>query len=160
MNQKKERLIAIKKLIARERIVNQDELLLKLNREGFSVTQATLSRDLKRLGAARIPDARRGYIYVLSQKDPELEISGSENGTLLSGFISMGFSNNFGVIKTLPGYASGIALLIDKQNRYEILGTIAGDDTILVIPSEGATKKDIINALTEMEPDLAGRLES
>ncbi len=160
MNQKKERLLAIKKLIARERIVNQDELLLKLNREGFSITQATLSRDLKRLGAARIPDARRGYIYVLSQKDPELEISGSENSTLLSGFISIGFSSNFGVIKTLPGYASGIALFIDKQNRHEILGTIAGDDTILVIPSEGATRRDIVNALAEMEPDLAGRLEN
>lgn len=157
MRAKTTRLLAIKKIISSEKIGSQEELLVKLNEEGFIVTQATLSRDLKNLQAARIPDPEMGYIYALNPHTNRSDDKDSliDNKMLITGFLSIGFSGNFAVIRTLPGYANGIAIMIDKHNRHEILGTVAGDDTILVIPSEGATRMDIINALSVIEPRLS-----
>ncbi len=158
MKPRKTRLLIIKKIISNEKIGSQDELLTRMAREGFIVTQATLSRDLKKLQAGRKFDPEKGYIYALTYPGSENIIekgTPKDNEALLAGFLSIGFSGNFAVIKTLPGYASGIALMIDRHNRHEILGTIGGDDTILIIPADGATKIDLINALSVMEPKLS-----
>jgi transcriptional regulator of arginine metabolism len=73
----------------------------------------------------------------------------------LNGFVSIEFAWHMGVIRTLPGYASSIASAIDNMEAYQIIGTVAGDDTILIIPREGATKEDIINMLTRLIPEIA-----
>ncbi len=157
MKAKTTRLLAIKKIISSEKIGRQEELLTKLKEEGFIITQATLSRDLKNLQASRFPDPEMGYIYVLTPPTDQSKDKNSpgQDKMLLAGFLSIGFSSNLAVIRTLPGYAHGIAIMIDKHNRHEILGTVAGDDTVLVIPAEGATRMDIINALSVMEPKLS-----
>ena len=72
--------------------------------------------------------------------------------------ISIKFSNNFGVIRTKSAYASSIASLIDSHAPYEILGTIAGDDTILIIPVEGVSPQDVKNALIMIMPELEGKI--
>ena len=158
MKNKTQRLLEIKKIISAEKISSQEELLKKLEKSGLNYTQATLSRDLKFLKVNRVADQEKGYIYQLpaSQKsDDHKDIS--EDFAFL-GFKSLKFSNNFGVIKTLPGYAPGIASLIDSLDLFEILGTIAGDDTILLIPNEGISKHDIINSLTLSIPALKEQL--
>lgn len=143
MSTKKERLDAICRIIQAEVVSNQDELLRHLNISGFPVTQATLSRDIKQLKVAKVHDGNGNYVYRLpdysalmqpvkeqTQQHPNIE-----------------FSGNLAVIKTRPGYAMGIASDIDTHSPHEILGTIAGDDTILIIPREGISRERIVEAL-------------
>ena len=77
---------------------------------------------------------------------------------LADGFRDLRFSGNLAVMRTQPGYASSIAAVIDKSETWEILGTIAGDDTILIVLKEGITKSDLINILISIMPNLEGRI--
>ena len=114
----------------------------RLNQEGFSVTQATLSRDIRSLKVIKVHGANGSYAYKL----PSPQASDmAKDEALRPGRIE--FSGNLAVIKTRPGYAMGLASDIDDQAPREILGTIAGDDTILVIPREGYAREDVALAL-------------
>ncbi len=150
MRDRNERLMAIRRLINGSNISSQEELLALLERQGFSMTQATLSRDLKYLKVAKMPDSERGYIYMLTERqlnDP------SENEDIpITGFVSIDFAKGMAIMKTLPGHASSIAYALDNLNSYEIAGTIAGDDTILIIPRDGVTKGDLTNLLKTKMP--------
>lgn len=147
------RLLEIRKLISTGNIGTQEELLQKLERKGFKYTQATLSRDLKFLKVGRKADPKKGMVYVLPEETEENEAA-LEEVRGKSGFLSLEFSHNLGVIKTIPGFASGLAYLIDHHHPYEILATIAGDDTILVIGREGVKKSDIQKALELIIPEI------
>ena len=100
-----------------------------LEKRGFELTQATLSRDLKYLKVAKMPDGKTGYVYILPDKDQALEEAGF-SGPGFSGMISVVFAQGMAVLKTLPGHASSLAYSIDTLDAYEIAGTLAGDDTI------------------------------
>ncbi len=154
MKTKVQRLSAIKKIVKTEKISSQDELLKKLNKEGYQLTQATLSRDLKYLRVGKIPDDRIGYIYKLpgEERDQEREIK--TEGFPLNGFVSLEFGSGLGVMKTLPGYASSLASAIDQTHPFEILGTVAGDDTILIVPRDGASRNDVSNKLAGLFPEF------
>ncbi|MCF8345595.1 MAG: arginine repressor [Bacteroidales bacterium] len=156
MKERNSRLMAIRRLITRENISSQEELLSMLEKQGFSMTQATLSRDLKYLKVAKMPDSDRGYIYMLTERqlnDP------SENSELpITGFVSIDFARGMAVMKTLPGHASSIAYALDNLNSYEIAGTIAGDDTILIIPRDGVVKRDLMNLLKTKMPGFSNDL--
>ncbi len=146
------RLLEISKLIKNHKIGNQEELLAMLNEKGFSYTQATLSRDLKALKAGKIADEERGHIYALPGDEVKIYTGDEIKGAVNKGYLSIEYSANMAVIKTLPGFASGIALRIDSLKAFEILGTIAGDDTILVISREGISRQDLHNMLTREIP--------
>ncbi len=158
MKNKTERLLAIKNIIGSKKISSQDELLNLLEDQGLNYTQATLSRDLKFLKVNKIADPEKGYIYELPDQHLNLTSDLAESHAA-QGFVSIQFSNRLGVIKTMPGYASSIASLIDKSNPFEIVGTIAGDDTILIIPHENVTEKDVINTLVLIIPELKDKLD-
>jgi transcriptional regulator of arginine metabolism len=160
MSSKTKRLLAIKKIIGTMKIGSQEELLKTLNEKGFLLTQATLSRDLKFLKVGKISDFEKGYIYFFPDgNEPPMKKSvDTKENFPVNGFISIKFSHNLGVIRTKAGYASGIASLIDNSFLYEILGTIAGDDTILVIPVEGVKPQDVKNALAIIMPELEGKI--
>jgi len=158
MKNKTQRLLEIKNIISKEKISNQEELLHKLKGVGLNYTQATLSRDLKFLKVSRIIDEGKGYIYQLPNSTRTQDEKKLNKNVPMVGFKSLNFANNLGVIKTIPGYASGIASLIDNLNLFEVLGTIAGDDTILIIPNEGITNQDVINSLLVSIPDLKGKI--
>ena len=152
---KVKRHIAIQDIITKYKISGQEELLLRLKKKGFLLTQATLSRDLKFLKVARISDHKEGYIYVLPQ-DMNKNISSTQHEKMQAENIkSVEFSYNLCVIQTAAGFASVVALKIDNLDLYEVLGTIAGDDTILVIPREGVLKRDLINVLIMRIPELS-----
>ena len=157
---KSDRHLAIQKIIAEGRISSQEKLLELLRDKGFNLTQATLSRDLKLMRVAKIADGSEGYIYLMpGQGNPDNESRDPERINFLAdGFQGIQFSGNLSVIRTLPGYASSIAAVIDKANPWEILGTIAGDDTILVILREGVTRNEIIQTLRRIMPFLKTRL--
>jgi transcriptional regulator of arginine metabolism len=149
--QKKKRLLKIIELVQDHSLGNQEELLALLRTEGFDVTQATLSRDIKQLKIVKSTDSKGSYIYTVSRGYfHNSKLSNVEEDFNIQGFLSLNFSDNLAVIKTRPGYAMGIASDIDSQISYAILGTIAGDDTILLIPREGFNRIQIINALKEL----------
>lgn len=142
MSTKKERLDAICRIIREEAIGNQEELLNKLNDSGFSVTQATLSRDIRQLKVAKVHAEDGNYVYRLPEQTSALRV-----GKEAESHPKIEFSYHLAVVRTRPGYAMGIASDIDSHQPEEILATIAGDDTILVIPRENISREAIIRAL-------------
>ena len=117
MSTKKERLDAICRIIQTEKIGNQEELLKQLENSGFQVTQATLSRDIKQLKVIKVHDGDGNYVYRLPDYSAE------------------------------PGSASSVAAALDSALPEGVLGSIAGDDTILIIPREGISRDKIVKAL-------------
>ena len=151
---KVKRLTVIQEIIGKYKIGSQDELLQRLEKKGFSLTQATLSRDLKYLKVGKISDAQNEYVYVLPHNVTKTTVVDNNDFMPVANIKSIEFSHNQGVIKTAPGFANGVALKIDNLGLYEILGTIAGDDTILIIIREGFTKRDVLNVLVNKIPAL------
>ncbi|KPK82073.1 MAG: hypothetical protein AMS27_14920 [Bacteroides sp. SM23_62_1] len=155
MKTKTQRILAIRNILEKQRISSQEELIKQLRKKGFHLTQATLSRDLKFIRAGRIPDPEKGYVYFIPSGRGEQENILIKDNFPLNGFLSIDFAWHLGVLKTMPGYANSIASAIDRMDSYNILGTVAGDDTILIIPREGVTRNDVLNELTRLIPDLA-----
>lgn len=119
----------IKNLISSQEIFNQTQLVKAMKQKGIKSTQATLSRDLTELGVVRIPTAN-GLIYRLSATGDETALK----YRVAEEIISVTGNESVIVVKTYPGRAQGVAVFIDKQNDLDTLGTIGGDDTIIVIP--------------------------
>lgn len=143
----------IRRLIANSNISSQDELMKLLVKKGYELTQATLSRDLKYLRVAKMPNENEDYVYILPDKEQSVdgtELAGNNFGVL----VSIDFAQGLAVLKTLPGHAGSIAYNIDHLNAYEVGGTIAGDDTILLIPRDGVSRGDLVNMLKMRMPGL------
>ena len=157
MKVKNNRLEALRLIISSQQLGSQDELLNALQKEGFKLTQATLSRDLKQLKVAKAASMSGNYVYVLPNDTMYKRVSTPNSireMMKVPGFVSINFSGNLGVIKTRPGYASSIAWNIDNSDIPEIIGTIAGDDTIFIVVKEGIRHQEIIDALNEVVPNM------
>jgi len=157
MKKKANRLDAIKMIISSNEIGSQEDLLQALGKEGFELTQATLSRDLKQLKVAKAANTNGKYVYVLPNdilyKRHSHQQSASEM-LMSNGFVSLQFSHNIAVIRTRPGYASSIAYDIDNRECPHILGTIAGDDTIMLVLAEETSHNDVRTFLSEIIPNI------
>lgn len=150
---KKSRHQVIKEIIQNNHISSQDMLLSLLIDNGFDVTQATLSRDIKELKIIKAPIENGNYTYQLG----DIINSGAsdENSSLSSlGFVNIEFSGQLAVMKTRPGYAMAIAAEIDMKATKTILGTVAGDDTILLIPRENISRQEVIASLASFIPNI------
>ena len=157
MKDKKNRLEALRLIISSQQMGSQEELLNALQNEGFNLTQATLSRDLKQLKVAKAATMSGNYVYVLPNESMYKRVSAHSSVREMMqvpGFISIQFSGNMGVIKTRPGYASAIAWNIDRSDLPEILGTIAGDDNIFIVIKEGVRHQHVTEALKEVIPNI------
>ena len=157
MKSKNNRLDAIKMIISSKEVGSQDELLQELLKEGYSLTQATLSRDLKQLKVAKAASMNGNYVYVLPNNTMYKRMTEQHSATDMlrfNGVISLEFSGNLAVIKTRPGYASSVAYDIDTHNFNEILGTIAGDDTILLVLREGCSRTSVLSSLSLIIPNV------
>lgn len=154
MKERQVRLKTIKRIIKNNRISSQETLLGFLIEEGFSVTQATLSRDLKLLKVGKISEGQTGYYYTLPGEEDRRESERSYIQDFQRGYVSLEFSGNLGVVRTLTGHANSVALALDNLAMEEILGTIAGDDTVMMVIRDGVKALDIIEKLREKIPDL------
>jgi transcriptional regulator of arginine metabolism len=133
-------------LLKRENIHSQEELRRKLQGYGIAVTQATLSRDLKMLGIVRVFDGKNGYVYTLNRTD----VIGAvpvDREDLIREISGITFSGNLAVVKTKLGHATGVAFEIDQLNLPDVVGTVGGDDTLLVVLREGANRDTLVRAL-------------
>ncbi len=132
-NTKIERQIFLRKIITEQEIGNQHELFDELKKHGIDTTQATISRDLQEMGFFKVRIMPGEYKYELLEKPSEGMIW-DRLRLLFHNFVTaVKCTKNLILIKTTPGNAQGIASLIDGVTRSEILGTVAGDDTILVV---------------------------
>lgn len=157
MKIKNSRLETLRMLISSKELCSQEEVLSALKEEGFKLTQATLSRDLKQLKVAKAASMNGKYFYVLPNNTMYRRVTtpkAAREMLLSSGFLSINFTGQLGVIKTRPGYASSIAYNIDSSNMESVLGTIAGDDTIFIAVKEGVRHEDVIDELSEVIPDI------
>lgn len=147
----------LKMLISSQELCSQEEVLQALLKEGFKVTQATLSRDLKQLKVAKAASMSGKYLYVLPNDTMYKRITSPKSARemmLTSGYLSINFSGNIAIIKTRPGYASSIAYNIDSNNIPGVMGSIAGDDTIFVAIKEGVGEAQVIEGLSLVIPDI------
>lgn len=144
MSQKSLRIKEIRDILEKQKIGTQEDLLNILKRRGFDITQATLSRDLKMLNVGWKQSKDFGRYYFISKEANESPVN---EPVALYGAKSVEFSFNLCVIKTLPGYANSVGALIDSRSFSEIIGTVAGNDTILLILKEGHDKNALIYKL-------------
>ena len=137
MKIKNNRLEALRMIISSQQLGSQEELLNALQREGFKLTQATLSRDLKQLKVAKAASMSGNYVYVLPNETMYKRVSTPQQVREMMqvpGFVSINFSAN----SDIP----------------QILGTIAGDDTIFIVIKQGCSEKDVIDSLSEVVPNM------
>ena len=127
---KSQRHCKIIELITKNNIETQEELADSLNQSGFNVTQATVSRDIRELKLTKmsINGERQKYVVLQSKEN---QMNEKYMRVLKDGFVSMDMAQNILVIKTVPGMAMAVAAALDAMNWYEIVGCIAGDDTIM-----------------------------
>ena len=159
MNSKIDRHNQIKRIILDNKIASQDELLDSLRKDGFELTQATLSRDLKEIRIGKLADPSRGSIYVLHEQLNKNNQQSNAPSIPDNSVLSVVFSYHLCVIRTFPAFASTVATFIDNSQLSGIAGTVAGDDTIMVIPREGYTQKDILKALESVIPGIESKLD-
>ena len=129
---KGQRHIKIREIVMNNEIETQDELVDALRKAGYHVTQATVSRDMKELHLIKVPMENGRYKYSMPI-DQRFNPAQKLKRALLDNFVSIDRADNLIVIKCLPGTANAIASLIDSIDWPEILGTVCGDDTILII---------------------------
>lgn len=155
MGVKNSRLDAIRDIISEQKVSCQEELIDALSHKGFKLTQATLSRDLKQLKVAKAASVVGKSYYVLPNNTMYKRIKETHHAVEVKhhdGFVSLRFSGNIAVIKTQPGYASRMAYDIDNAELDYVLGTIAGDDTIMVVIEEGVSKEAVRLELARVIP--------
>lgn len=139
----------ILELITDNDIETQEELLNLLCKQGFKVTQATVSRDIKELRLVKTPSGSGGYKYSAGNKI-DLDISSSLNTLFKNTVISVDFAVNMVVLKTMSGMAQGVCTAIDSMQWDGILGTIAGDDTIFIVARSNSKAVTIASELKKL----------
>ncbi|KAB2338463.1 transcriptional regulator ArgR [Cytobacillus depressus] len=146
---KGQRHIKIREIIANNEIETQDDLVDELKNAGYNVTQATISRDIKELHLVKVPllDGRYKYSLPADQRFNPLQ---KLKRNLMDAFVRIDSAGNLLVMKTLPGNAHAIGVLIDNLDWQEILGTICGDDTCLIICRTPEQSEEITNRFLEM----------
>lgn len=146
---KKERLSIILRLIEEKEISTQEELTAELNNKGLNVSQATVSRDINELALIKV----EGVVKKVRYSAPA-----SATGDVPQNFIdifghvteSIVSANNLIVIKTMSGNANSVALVIDKLHIKEVLGTVAGDDTLLIVTKNNSDAEKIVKILKKI----------
>ncbi|OFS64209.1 MULTISPECIES: transcriptional regulator AhrC/ArgR [Nosocomiicoccus] len=150
MSSKVVRQIKIREIITSNDIETQEELVQKLRENNFDVTQATVSRDIKELQLFKVPKADGTYIYSMPE-DRRYHTLEKLGRYLMDSFVKLDYQDSLIVLKTLPGNAQSIGAIIDQLEWEEIIGTICGDDTCLIIcrgeEARDSVKEKIFNLI-------------
>lgn len=132
----------ILQIIKNHRVSTQEELAQRLQQEGINVTQATVSRDIKKLGLVKVPGNDTNYYYSLPQHQNRGEVLNWLKKMVQDFVLGIDYGGNLVVVKTLPGTAQALASGLDGANWEEVMGSVAGDDTIfLAVREEKLTVK-------------------
>lgn len=156
MYDKNSRQNTIKELVKAEMVHSQEELQALLNERGYAATQATLSRDMKALGIVKMHDPEHGYSYRIPFNGDKHQQSVQNYS--MDGIVSIEFGSSFAVIKTHPGYASVVAAILDSSAQDVLMGTIAGDDAVLLILREKYSRNSVLNVLSAVLPGITNKI--
>ena len=143
----------IKEIVQSKAIETQEELAAALLEEGIEVTQATVSRDIKELMLIKIPTGDGHYRYALSPEENVVLSRSRINRLFQDSIITVDSSINLIVLHTIPGSAQSVAFSIDHAKWTEIIGTLAGDDTILLIARTESDVPTVISRITDLMKD-------
>lgn len=132
MSLKKARHNKILEIIAKQEIETQEELAGLLKKNGYDVTQATVSRDIRELKLTKMPAGRGKQKYIVLRQEEKSRMEDKYIRVLKDGFVSMDMAQNILVVKTVSGMAMAVAAAIDAMQFQEVVGSIAGDDTIMM----------------------------
>lgn len=147
---KSKRHSAILELISEHAIDTQEELLGKLNSLGFSVTQATVSRDIKELRLIKAQSPDGGYHYTTNAKPESVDISFKFHAIFSESVIHIDYAGNTIVIKCYTGMASAACAALDSIDWKGVVGTIAGDDTIFILMRDEASAVEFVQQLGKL----------
>lgn len=153
MSNKISRMEAIRLLLSTQEVTNQVQLRQMLQKEGFNVTQATISRNLQQMKVTKAINEQGYSVYVLPNNTQYRRVRENKSVSEMkqrNGLLSIDFSGNIGVLRTRPGYASSLAYDIDNSSIPAILGTVAGDDTVLIVIEEGTPREQVRKALMQL----------
>lgn len=146
---KSKRHLKILEIIKNEDIGTQEDLAAKLEAEGIEVTQATVSRDIKKLGLIKIPTGYGGYKYSMPVERNQSDVKSWLKRMFQDFVVHMDYGETLIVIKTLPGTAQGLASSVDNLGWDEVLGTVGGDDTVFVAIRSSQQTKDVYERLRD-----------
>ena len=146
---KRNRQEAILRVISQYELETQQELAQRLKEEGFEVTQATVSRDIRDMKLSKMPTGDGHQKYVRFHND-EKHLSGKYVNVLKEGFVSIDMAQNILVVKTVSGMAMAVAAAIDAMKYPEIVGSIAGDDTIMMAVRTVEDTKSLMNQILQL----------
>lgn len=137
----------IREIITSGEIETQEELVEALRESGMQVTQATVSRDIKELMLVKVPLSEGRYKYSMPMEPQRQNPVHKLKRAMLDHFTHIDYTDNLVVLKCLPGTANAIGALIDNMEWSEVMGTICGDDTILIICRSGEQSANIVEQL-------------
>lgn len=140
----------IAELVSRYEIETQEELAEKLKEAGFSVTQATISRDIRQMNLSKLPAGNGRQKYVILKQEHELLADNKYIRVLRDGFVSMDMAQNILVMRTVSGMAMAVAAALDAINFSEVVGCIAGDDTIMIAVRSVDDTKILMEKIREL----------
>lgn len=151
---KNKRQLAILELIERDEISTQEELTAKLTDLGFKVTQATVSRDIKELKLIKVHSDKKGnkYSHVNSEINKKEKDNSMKFFTIVSEAVtSCDYANNIVIVRTIQGMAQGVAFAIENLHQEGVMGTIAGDDTIMIVAKTEANAIKLVNKISSFK---------
>ena len=137
-------------LISQYDIETQEELAEKLNENGFQVTQATISRDINELKISKVPTGNGTVKYAKIVGGHDSHLTGKYIRVLRDAFMSMDSAQNILVVRTVSGMASAVAAALDAMEMKEVVGSIAGDDTIMMAIRTTAETKIVMDKIREI----------
>ena len=147
---KNERQIKILEIIKAEPIETQEQLQQCLSDMGIHCTQATISRDIKQLHLIKEPIGQGKYRYAISIQRKRLNIADKLRTILRESIVSMDHAQNLVVIKTMSGLASAAATALDSMRISGVIGSVAGDDTVLLVARDSKTAQDLCSEIMDM----------
>ncbi|SPF31369.1 Arginine repressor [Candidatus Desulfosporosinus infrequens] len=145
---KARRQMKVQEIITKQIIRTQEELADKLHLAGFDVTQATVSRDIKEMGLIKVPSADDDYCYAVPTEVHPPNLQDRLKRSLRETVVSINDSESLIVIRTIPGNAHALAAVMDNSNWEEVIGTVAGDDTILLVIKPKEVVPKVLERLT------------
>ena len=145
----------IRKILSKRQVQNQDELLNLLAEDGIATTQATLSRDLKEMRVVKLHRPDGGYFFSLPVESMHVVPDAVHS---VSGIVSLEISGQMAVIRTRPGYANMLGAVVDASVGAGIMGTIAGDDTLLLILRQDTGEAALLATLSRFLPGIEDKL--
>lgn len=146
---KKKRQALILDIIQKNAVETQEELQELLKSYGTEVTQATISRDIRELRLIKSAEFSGKSIYIVRSSE-RFQESDKMSNILVHGYRSVDYANNLVVLKTTPGMGQAVAAVIDERDREGVLGTIAGDDTLMIVCRDENIAKELTVQIKEM----------